>query len=48
MHEAKTLKNDGPAQDGQRRLWTAPVVTTLDAGSAEGGDTINSDGTFTS
>lgn len=32
----------------QRAEWVAPVVTVIDAASAEGGDTINSDGTFTS
>ena len=32
----------------KRAEWVAPVVTVIDAASAEGGDTINSDGTFTS
>ena len=28
--------------------WTKPTVSILQAGDAEGGDTINSDGPFTS
>ncbi|HEX8192157.1 MAG TPA: hypothetical protein VF552_04590 [Allosphingosinicella sp.] len=52
MHDgtqANPAPEQAPEQAGaERGAWTAPSVVKIDAGSAEGGDINNTDGTFTS